>query len=130
MNSDVTSQRSSHITALSVLLLAFAVFAWGVQYKLSLYDLPGSPSATIPHAKLLSQKERPVSLEGLELVSAELPQVVLIGFSGLLIGTICLGVPRVQTSRLSLTRNENSRRRRHFRSSFFSFRPPPGSDLV
>jgi hypothetical protein len=38
--------------------LALAVFSWGLQYKLSLYDPPHAISHSMPHAKLLSSKER------------------------------------------------------------------------
>jgi len=38
--------------------LAFCVFAWGLQYKLSLYDPPQTASNRIPRAKLLSRDEQ------------------------------------------------------------------------
>lgn len=38
--------------------LACSVFLWGLQYKLSLYDPPQSPSHHIPNAKLLSSNEQ------------------------------------------------------------------------
>lgn len=38
--------------------LIFAVFTWGLQYKLSLYDSPQSILREIPEAKLLSNQER------------------------------------------------------------------------
>lgn len=38
--------------------LALAVFCWGLQYKLSLYDPPQAISHSMPQAKLLSSKER------------------------------------------------------------------------
>ena len=38
--------------------LVFAVFGWGLQYKLSLYDAPDSISHVVPQAKLLSNEER------------------------------------------------------------------------
>jgi hypothetical protein len=37
--------------------LALCVFAWGLQYKLSLYDPPQAASHQIPTAKLLSKNE-------------------------------------------------------------------------
>jgi hypothetical protein len=42
----------------SVLLLAFAVFGWGLRSKLSLYHIARASEAT-PIAKLLSERERP-----------------------------------------------------------------------
>jgi hypothetical protein len=43
---------------LAFLGLAFCVFAWGLQYKLSLYDSPQTASYQIPKAKLLSRDEQ------------------------------------------------------------------------
>jgi hypothetical protein len=48
---------------LSFLGLAFCVFVWGLQYKLSLYDPPQAVSHTIPTAKLLSKNEQPAAGE-------------------------------------------------------------------
>jgi hypothetical protein len=39
-----------------------SVFAWGLKYKLSLYDPPQSISHSMPAAKLLSDNERPQAL--------------------------------------------------------------------
>lgn len=39
--------------------LAIAVFAWGLAYKLSLYDPPQAVSRQMPQAKLLSREEQP-----------------------------------------------------------------------
>jgi hypothetical protein len=47
------------------LLLALAVSAWGLHYKLSLYHL-GAIETRGPAAKLLSEKERPVASAQLE----------------------------------------------------------------
>ena len=44
--------------SLASLGLAVCVFAWGLQYKLSLYDPPQAASHRIPQAKLLSRNER------------------------------------------------------------------------
>lgn len=40
------------------MLLGFCVFAWGLRYKLSLYDPPHSVSRHMPEAKLVAGKER------------------------------------------------------------------------
>jgi hypothetical protein len=42
-----------------------------------------------------------------------------------LIATICLTIHAVQLVLIWLAANEDARHRAHFRSSFFSFRPPP-----
>jgi hypothetical protein len=44
--------------------LAISVFAWGLQYKLSLYDPPHSSSHEMPEAKLLSRNEQATAVEG------------------------------------------------------------------
>jgi hypothetical protein len=43
--------------------LAICVFAWGLQYKLSLYDPPQAASHQIPRAKLLSRDEQSSTAE-------------------------------------------------------------------
>jgi uncharacterized integral membrane protein len=48
---------------LAFLGLAFCVFAWGLQYKLSLYDPPQTASHQIPKAKLLSRDEQSSTAE-------------------------------------------------------------------
>src|ERR1700741_1914500 len=46
----------------SILLLALAVFGWGLHSKLSLYQLRPRASETLPVAKLLSERERPTDI--------------------------------------------------------------------
>jgi hypothetical protein len=53
--------------------LAVAVFAWGLQYKLSLYHLEKAISQRVPEAKLLSKDEQPDALRG-ELTRAVPPR--------------------------------------------------------
>lgn len=43
----------------SILLLALAVFGWGLHSKLSLYHVRARASEVTPIAKLLSERERP-----------------------------------------------------------------------
>ena len=45
--------------------LALAVFTWGLQYKLSLYDPPQSASHRMVEAKLLSKNEQATTNDGL-----------------------------------------------------------------
>ena len=52
------------LVVLGALGLAVSVFAWGMQYKLSLYDPPASASHKIPEAKLLARDERSGIAEG------------------------------------------------------------------
>lgn len=60
-----------------LLVLAFAVFAWGLHYKLSLYR-SAAASQQQPAAKLLSQKERPSAVMQMErLLHQGLPASVV-----------------------------------------------------
>jgi hypothetical protein len=43
--------------------LAFFVFTWGYQYKISLYDPPQAISHQMPEAKLLSKDQRQSPIE-------------------------------------------------------------------
>jgi hypothetical protein len=51
--------------------LALCVFAWGVQYKLSLYDPPQSASHQMPQAKLLSRQQQTAPDENPLLISSK-----------------------------------------------------------
>jgi hypothetical protein len=54
---DVDLRDGHFAIGISILLLALAVFGWGLHSKLSLYHLRASETA--PIAKLLSERERP-----------------------------------------------------------------------
>jgi hypothetical protein len=126
MGFGVTTRRSSFRLATIVFLLTVGVFFWGLKYKLSLYDSPGSTSSmSVPQAKLLSQKERPPAIQADSLALQSQPQMRLIVISAFLIATICLNISTVWSVPMWLAANEDVRHRAHFRSSFFSFRPPP-----
>jgi hypothetical protein len=58
-NSPLRSNESHFVIGVSVLLLALAVFGWGLHSKLSLYHIRARDSETAPIAKLLSERERP-----------------------------------------------------------------------
>jgi len=62
----------------SLLMLSVAVFGWGLQYKLSLYQSKDSISHLAPEAKLLSQKERPTAGQALSAHPAELQSFTLL----------------------------------------------------
>lgn len=55
-----TNRRCAFLLSFGLLTLSMAVFGWGLQYKLSLYQGKGSIAHSTPEAKLLSQKERPL----------------------------------------------------------------------
>jgi hypothetical protein len=66
LTSDTTTRRRMPALVV-ILLLAFAVSFWGLQYKLSLYHARVAHPAA-PAAKLLSQKERPLANRLLEIL--------------------------------------------------------------
>ena len=75
------SLRNSHgalLSALGLLMLSAAVFGWGLQYKLSLYQGKDSISHQMPEAKLLSQKERPAVGQAVSAGPTELPAFALL----------------------------------------------------
>ena len=105
----------------AIAMLAFAVFSWGVQYKLSLYNA----DAHMSEAKLLSQKERPTTSEATELAVnplANLVPVPLFAFAlrAMLAGlcSLKLATSHRNTWRLALLPRQPSQ-------NFFFFRPPP-----
>lgn len=63
LKSHDTTRRTA--PAMFLLMLAFAVFAWGLHYKLSLYRSEATHHRQ-PAAKLLSQKERPSTVMQME----------------------------------------------------------------
>jgi len=126
MRSAATS-RPFTINLLGILFLAFAVFGWGLQYKLSLYDSPGSIAASTPHAKLLSQKERPAVARDAALARPEIfeGESQIYGLASLFF-LISLVLHLVELLRsLGLPSDAVEQQLRIVASSFFSFRPPP-----
>jgi hypothetical protein len=117
---------------IGIIFLAFAVCGWGMQYKRSLYDPPGSLSTHMPHAKLLSQKERPVSSNDVSFVRpASPPSQSWVLYPAFLIAALPLGchlaISHLVISRWmrTTTAGDDSRQQRCAHSVFFSFRPPP-----
>jgi hypothetical protein len=115
---------------MGIVFLVLAVFGWGVKYKISLYDPPGSISSHMSHAKLLSQKERPVSSNHSDLVRPSLVEAQpSISYPAFSIAAIVLVLCCTASIRM-LTRGQNVdpyRRRCSFNSIYFFFRPPPAS---
>jgi hypothetical protein len=59
---DLHAREGHFAIGVSILLLAFAVFGWGLHSKLSLYHVRARASETAPIAKLLSERERPADM--------------------------------------------------------------------
>ncbi|HEY6768497.1 MAG TPA: hypothetical protein VI386_27380 [Candidatus Sulfotelmatobacter sp.] len=127
MNPRVTRRKFSELMALALVLLGLAVFFWGLGYKLSLYDLPGSPSTHMAQAKLLSQKERPPAAQGLEQFSAKAPPFSVVVIAVFLIAAACFSAFSIQIIRTLFASHVGLRRCADFLSTVFAFRPPPVS---
>lgn len=127
MNPRVTRRKFSELMALAAVLLGLAVFFWGLGYKLSLYDLPSSPSTQMAQAKLLSQKERPPAAQGLEQFSTKAPQFSVVVIAVFLIAAAYFSALSIQIIRTLLASNVGLRRCDDFLSTVFAFRPPPVS---
>lgn len=125
MPSHLPSRRIYTLNAMGMLLLAIAVFAWGLQYKMSLYNASNSLSASVPHAKLLSQKERPESdVASIRLDSTRDRSPA--SYSIFLFASILCAFVAAETVRTrSLPLDKRSRRQRFASLDYFSFRPPP-----
>lgn len=112
---------------LALLGLAFCVFTWGLQYKLSLYDPPQAVSHQIPKAKLLSRDERSGT--------AESPLVVRSKTSSRVIYTASAAVFFILLPALSISNRpgsgpgeQRSNRSWHLRHAILNtvfVRPPP-----
>jgi len=126
MRINTKNRRTPIRVVIGIIFLVFALFGWGMQYKRSLYDSPGSVSTHMPHAKLLSQKERPVLANDVASVCPAFPQPESSIFPTFLIAAILLG-SYVAISRrvLTVAADDDSRQQRCAHSVFFSFRPPP-----
>jgi hypothetical protein len=122
-----TSRRVPILSAMGIFLLACAVFGWGLQYKISLYDQANGQSASIPHAKLLSERERPASSFDGASISPSSTQPQSSAFYPLfLIVTLMLGARLSADVWMRDSRVVDAiTRQRRAHSNFFSFRPPP-----
>ncbi len=112
---------------LATLGLAVCVFAWGLQYKLSLYDSPQTGSQRIQQAKLLSKNEQSGIAESPLVVGAKtfpgvsytVPTVVF------LILLLPLSIFDPQASGLAEQRTSHSWHLRRGLFNIFFVRPPP-----
>lgn len=90
----ISGRRGFHILGFGLVLLGFCVFAWGLRYKLSLYDPPHSINRHMPEAKLVAGKERS-AVAAVNLRQAQDP-ILPIALSGLALFFLCLRTPRLQ----------------------------------
>jgi hypothetical protein len=122
MNRRRTRQLTLVLMGSFVALLAAAVFLWGVAYKVSLYPVHRK-AATVPVAKLLSEKERPAAKPVTKSLCLRLSLAACCSF--LLFLASRLRVPRAafRCAPLPMPLKRNGHRPASLHH--FSFRPPP-----
>jgi len=105
---------------LAIVLLAFAVFGWGVRYKVSLYN----PAAHMSAAKLLSQRERPATFETIKLAAHPLIDPGPVVWFAVAMGTVLAGFS-LSKILLLIDVRDRVQQSRQISQTFFFFRPPP-----
>lgn len=116
-----TSRSRAFLLPLGLLMLSFAVFGWGLQYKLSLYQSKDSISHQAPEAKLLSQKERPAAVQPVSARPTEIP--AWLPFAGLLM--LAAGLRRAAARYARPAIREKSRACPPLCLQVVFLRPPP-----
>jgi hypothetical protein len=121
LSSHTRKRRCAFLLSFGLLVLSMAVFGWGLQYKLSLYQ--GKTAHLTPEAKLLSQKERPLVAPVLSTRPVEPPAFPI--FPALLMVTLA-GASRQAAARYTRTASiEKARAPLPACMRALFFRPPP-----
>ncbi|MEO8736545.1 MAG: hypothetical protein ABI380_08395 [Edaphobacter sp.] len=106
---------------MAIVMLAFAVFSWGIRYKLSLYN----PASHMSAAKLLSQRERPATSEASELAADPLANPAPITLFGLALGVTLVGLFSLKPTFSKRNVWDRVQLPKRSGQNFFFFRPPP-----
>jgi hypothetical protein len=120
LSNSLGNRHRAVLLPLGLLMLSMAVFGWGLQYKLSLYQGKDSVTHLAPAAKLLSQKERPAARQGLSV-----RPVVLQAFPALLILAFFCGLCEIAARYLRTNSRLRSRAPRPPCLEAIFLRPPP-----
>jgi hypothetical protein len=106
--------------------LALAVFTWGLQYKLSLYDPPEAPSHTIPEAKILCEDEQAVVADGVTIADTKIPADLILA-CGVLSLFLFAHVPPIAAAERRAEQDHELPRSVSCSAGMnaFFFRPPP-----
>jgi hypothetical protein len=112
---------------LAFLGLAVCVFAWGLQYKLSLYDPPQAASHQIPQAKLLSRNEQSGTSESPLVVRTKTTTRVsyTVPTTVFFVPLLALSILNPQASGQRERRTSHSWHLRRGLFDIFFVRPPP-----
>ena len=125
----IESHRCIRRFGLAFLGLALAVFAWGLQYKLSLYDPPQAASHQMPHAKLLSKDRQSPAAGHLVIAREETTSIGAVVAGCSFVFFLLLLNDRAALSLFAQQRLHGIRRPWIARSfadlTAFFFRPPP-----
>jgi hypothetical protein len=118
-----SSNRRAVLLPLGLLMLSLAVFGWGLQYKLSLYQGKSSIAHLTPEAKLLSQKERPATAQARDIRFPVLPAYPFLAAFVLVAVTLFLRQAAARSSRTESIERSRPSRPPCLQAVFF--RPPP-----
>lgn len=114
------------LSVIATVALAVAVFAWGLQFKCSLYHQHPEKHPRMLAVKLLSERERP-SGEATAAARSPLPHAPLFAFWLTLFGLLRGASTAVAGAMPQLQSDVGVRRRPCL--TRFSFRPPPANLL-
>jgi hypothetical protein len=121
MNPEQTRRRGSQWMIVTIAMLTFAIFSWGVRYKVSLYN----PGAHMSAAKLLSQRERPATSESARLAADPAVNLEPVTFFALAMGVMLAWLWSLKPVFSPRTVHHRSRLPKQPGQTFFFFRPPP-----
>lgn len=122
MNVEQTRRRGgSQWMIVTIAMLAFAVFSWGVRYKVSLYN----PANHMSAAKLLSQRERPATFESARLAADPAVNLEPATFFGLAMGVMLAWVWSLKPTFSPRSVRHQAKVPKQPAQTFFFFRPPP-----
>lgn len=127
MQIDTSTRRNSFLTALGIVIIALAVLSWGAQYKVSLYNAPGSHTTSVPKAKLLSPRERSASAQVPVVSRPATPRSSVPVLWALLTTVVFSLATGISARRVEASGDGLPHVDRDFGSNFFFFRPPPAS---
>lgn len=111
----------------ALLGLAVCVFAWGLQYKLSLYDPPQTAYQHIPQAKLLSRNEQTGTKQSPAVIRTKTATRVIYTFPAVvfLVLLLVFNVPALRVLAQKAERANPSWRLHCGLFHTFFVRPPP-----
>lgn len=121
MTVEQTRRLGSHWMIVAIAMLAFAVFSWGVRYKLSLYN----PAAHMSAAKLLSERERPATIGSTKLAADPVINLEPVTFFALAMGVLLAWIWSLTPSFTLKNGRQGTQLPKQSDQTFFFFRPPP-----